>query len=252
MEGGRGRPPSISLCRGGYNRSVNTVTAAEPESMERAFTWRERFVIWVASWAGFLAIRLIGPTLRFKVTIEEGGPPEPLLVPAVYAFWHRCVFPAAWFFRNRQIGVMTSRSKDGEYIARIIEKFGFVPVRGSSSRGAVRALLGMAKVIEAGQVAAFTIDGPRGPMYVAKPGPVVLARQTEKPIVVFHIALEKAWRLRTWDRFMIPKPFSRAHLVVSRLMHVPPDADSDSRDQYHQQMQDALDRVRVAAEAAFK
>ena len=203
------------------------------------------------SFFGALAIRLIGPTIRFKVICEPGGPPvsDPLHVPAVYCFWHRCVFPATWFYRNRDIAVMTSESRDGEYIARIIEHFGFRAVRGSSSRGGVRALLGMHTEIEQGRVAAFTIDGPRGPVYVAKPGPVLLARNTQVPLVVFHIALERAWVLNSWDGFMVPKPFTRAVLVTSRFMHVPKEADSAKHEELQQEMQAALDRVRVAAEA---
>ena len=89
---------------------------------------------------------------------------------------------------------MSSDSFDGEWTGRIIRKFGFVKVRGSSSRGAVRALLGMRKEIGQNSTVAFTIDGPRGPRYVAKPGPVLLARATGAPMVAFHIALENAWR----------------------------------------------------------
>ena len=217
---------------------------------EQDFTFRQRFMIGLVSLVGTLGIRLLGPTIRFTVESEEGGPgtADPLLVPAVYCFWHRCVFPSAWFFRKRDIAVMTSRSFDGEYIARIIEHFGFRPVRGSSSRGAVRALLGMHTEIEQGRVAAFTIDGPRGPMYIAKPGPVLLARNTKVPIVVYHIALERAWVLNSWDKFMIPKPFTRAALVVSKIMPVGEDADLEAK---HTEMQAALDRVRVRAESFF-
>jgi lysophospholipid acyltransferase (LPLAT)-like uncharacterized protein len=217
---------------------------------QEKFTLAQRLKIWLISLAGALAIRIVGPTLRFTVLPEAGGPPkeDPLLVPAVYCFWHRCVFPSTWFFRRRDIAVMTSRSFDGEYIARIIERFGFRPVRGSSSRGAVRALLGMHTEIEEGRVAAFTIDGPRGPMYVAKPGPVLLAKNTRVPIVVYYIALERAWILNSWDRFMVPKPFSRAALAVSRIMPV---RDRDDLDAKHREMQAALDRVRATAEAFF-
>jgi len=221
---------------------------ADPE--QDKFTVSQRLKIWLISRAGTLAIRLIGPTLRFTVLTEDGSPPkeDPLLVPAVYCFWHRCVFPSTWFFRHRGIAVMTSRSFDGEYIARIIEHFGFRPVRGSSSRGAVRALLGMHTEIEQDRVAAFTIDGPRGPMYVAKPGPVLLARNTRVPIVVYHIALERAWTLNSWDKFMVPKPFSRAALAVSRVMPVAENADLEAQ---HAEMQAALDRVRLRAEEYF-
>jgi hypothetical protein len=226
------------------------VSAPPKLPAERGFTLGQRLQLTLISFLGALAIRLIGPTIRFEVICEPGGPPEsdPLHVPAVYCFWHRCVFPATWFYRNRDIAVMTSESYDGEYIARIIEHFGFRAVRGSSSRGAVRALLGMHTEIEQGRVAAFTIDGPRGPVYVAKPGPVLLARNTHVPLVAFHIALERAWVLNSWDKFMVPKPFTRAVLVTSRFMRVPKDADSAAHERLQVEMQAALDRVRIAAE----
>jgi len=138
---------------------------------------------------------------------------------------------------------MSSDSFDGEYTGRIIRKFGFVKVRGSSSKGAVRALLGMRRVIEEGATVAFTIDGPRGPRYVAKPGPVVLARATGAPMVAFHIALENPWVLNTWDKSMVPKPFSRALLRVSRMINVPEDSGDVEREQYHAELQAALERV---------
>jgi hypothetical protein len=226
------------------------VSAPPKLPAERGFTLGQRLQLTLISFLGALAIRLIGPTIRFRVICEPEGPPEsdPLHVPAVYCFWHRCVFPATWFYRNRDIAVMTSESYDGEYIARIIEHFGFRAVRGSSSRGAVRALLGMHTEIEQGRVAAFTIDGPRGPVYVAKPGPVLLARNTHVPLVAFHIALERAWVLNSWDKFMVPKPFTRAVLVTSRFMRVPKDADSAAHERLQVEMQAALDRVRIAAE----
>src|SRR5215470_330478 len=184
---------------------MNVVTppvAREEAEVEAAsFSLRQRVLLWLVTWAGTLFIRLIGPTLKYTVSIEEGGPPSEFLKTAVYVFWHRCTIAACYHFRERQIAVMTSRSFDGEYIARIISHFGYEPVRGSSSRGGVRALLGMHRVIDAGRAVAFTIDGPRGPMYVAKPGPVLLARNTETPIVAFHIAAEKCWELNSWDRF---------------------------------------------------
>jgi lysophospholipid acyltransferase (LPLAT)-like uncharacterized protein len=207
--------------------------------------------LWLVSAIGYLAIRLIGPTLRFAVSIEDGGPESEHFHPAIYVFWHRCVFPATYFYRRRGIAVMTSKSFDGEYIARIIERLGFPAVRGSSSRGGVRALLGMHKLLDKGQTVAFTIDGPRGPLYVAKPGPVLLARNTGAPIYCFHIALEKAWVLKSWDQFMIPKPFSRALLRVGKLIRVPTDLDNTAIAGYHAEMQSELGRVRQFAEQAL-
>jgi lysophospholipid acyltransferase (LPLAT)-like uncharacterized protein len=229
---------------------VATAGTPEPQADPR-FTAAQRLKLWAITWAGYLGIALIGPTLRPVVSIEEGGPADPFLKPAIYALWHRCVFYATYFWRRRGIGVMTSRSFDGEYIARIIEKFGFEPVRGSSTRGGVRALLGMHTVIEDGRTAAFTIDGPKGPRYIAKPGPVLLARNTQTPLVAFHLAVQRAWVLNSWDRLMIPKPFSKVALHMSRMTTIPKDACHEDLARYHAEMQNALDRVRAAAEKTF-
>lgn len=225
---------------------VDEQTAPE----DRPFTLTQRLALFFISLAGYLAIALICRTIRFTASSEEEGvanptawPPSPSIAP----FWHRCVFPATYFFRNRGIAVMTSRSFDGEYIARIIERFGFEAVRGSSSRGGVRALLGMHTIVEEGRVAAFTIDGPRGPVYVAKPGPVLLARNTGVPIRCFYVAVKDAWVLNSWDRFIIPKPFTCAHIRWSAPIAVPRKTDSAAAQRYHGEMQAALERVRDEA-----
>jgi lysophospholipid acyltransferase (LPLAT)-like uncharacterized protein len=205
-------------------------------------------LLWAITWAGFLAIRVIGPTLRLTVSFEDGAPAGLDTRPMVLAFWHNCIFPATYVWRNLQIRVMSSDSFDGEWTGRIIRKFGFVKVRGSSSRGAVRALLGMRRELEQGWAVAFTIDGPRGPRFVAKPGPVLLARATGTPMVAFHIAVDRAWILNTWDRSMIPKPFSRALMRVSRGITVPADSDDSQKERFHGELQAALERVREFAE----
>jgi len=232
---------------------VETPAPVAPQTVaeigpEGRFTPWQRFLIWLIGWAGYLLIRALGPTLRYTVSIEEGGPRHWYVAPAVYPFWHRSLIPACFLWRKKQIAVLTSTSFDGEYIARILDWFGYTPVRGSSTRGGVRGLLGMQKVLESGHAVAFTIDGPKGPMYVAKPGPVLLARVTGLPIVCFHVALEDPWVLaRSWDRFMVPKPFSRALVRISKVIHVPPNAED--LDPYQAQMQAALDRAREYAEA---
>ncbi len=222
--------------------------AAPAEDEVSRFTLRQRLTLRLVSWAGYLAIRLIGPTLRVTVSIEEGGPPDFCIRPAIYAFWHRCIFLATWWYRQREIAVMSSRSFDGEYIARIISAFGYRPVRGSSSRGAVGALIGMRKELDAGRSAAFTIDGPRGPKYVVKPGPVFLAQKSGQPIVTFHFAPQRAWVLKTWDDFLVPKPFSRVLLRVGKLIRVPPDAEEATQQRFHAELQATLDRIRIYAE----
>jgi lysophospholipid acyltransferase (LPLAT)-like uncharacterized protein len=223
------------------------VGEAEAQAPPR-FSLRQRFLLWLITWAAWLVVRLIAPTLRYTVSREEGAPADEFAAPAVWSFWHRCLIPAAWHWRRRRIAVMTSQSFDGEYIARIIEKFGFRAVRGSSSRGGVRALLGMHTELEAGRAVAFTIDGPRGPRYLAKPGPVLLAKKTGLPLQTFHIALENPWVLDSWDAFMVPKPFSRALIRIGRLIPVPADADEAAMSRCHAELQQALDRIREFAE----
>jgi lysophospholipid acyltransferase (LPLAT)-like uncharacterized protein len=226
-------------------------SAPSPEPQhELPFTFGQRLKLSLVTAAGYLAIALIGPTLRPAVSIEDGGPANPFLVPAIYALWHRCVFFAAFFWRRRGIAVLTSRSFDGEYIARIIEKFGFRAVRGSSSRGGARALLEMHDRLAAGGVAGFTIDGPRGPRYVAKPGAALLARNSGCPIMAFHIAFDRCWILRSWDAFLIPKPFARAFIRIGRLVRVPADADDATLARCHLELQATLVRVRDYAEAS--
>jgi lysophospholipid acyltransferase (LPLAT)-like uncharacterized protein len=224
----------------------------ERESI-RTFSLGERVRLWLISWAGFLFIRLVGATLRYRFILEPGclsddrGPTSH----SIWCFWHRSVLPATYRFRKQGLAVMTSRSFDGEYIARIIQKLGFVPVRGSSSRGAVGALIGMRQQLEQGHGVVFTIDGPRGPRYVAKPGPVLLAKKTGAPISCFYVAVERAWILNSWDQMIIPKPFSRAVIYASSPMQVPADATEEQMAALHGQMQETLERCRLKAEEAF-
>lgn len=215
----------------------------------RSFTRWQRFLLWLITWAGYLVIRAIGPTLRFSVSWEDGSPGSLEARPYVYSFWHACMLPAMYLWRDLKIRVMSSDSFDGEYTGRIMMKFGFVKIRGSSSKFAVRALLGMRRELEDGWSVAFTLDGPRGPRYVVKPGPVLLARATGLPMVVLHIAMTDVWVLNTWDRLMIPKPFSRALMRVSRQISVPRNADDAQREQSLTELQASLDRVREFAEA---
>jgi lysophospholipid acyltransferase (LPLAT)-like uncharacterized protein len=209
--------------------------------------------LWCISRLAYLLIALIGVTLRFEFSSEPEGVPDGSFPPplTIGPFWHRCVIPATWCFRGRGVAVMTSRSFDGEYIARIIERFGFVAVRGSSSRAGATALLGMQRALENGRIAAFTIDGPRGPRFMAKPGPVMLARMSGAPILCFYLAVDRPWILRSWDAMMIPRPFSRVHVRWTKLIHVPKDANDEQMNDCHRQMQDALERARHDAVAAL-
>ena len=216
----------------------------------RPFTLRQRISLWLVTQASYAAISLIGPTLRYSLSWEEPpSPPDATYErPVIYSFWHRAVFASAWLWRKIGIAVMVSRSFDGEYIARTIEKLGFVAVRGSSSRGGAEALLGLKSQLEKGNLVAFTIDGPRGPKYVAKPGPVLLSRTSGFPMAAFYVAIDDAWVFNTWDRMAIPKPFSKALVRFSRKIQVPALADDAQMADFHRQLQSALDRVTAYAE----
>jgi lysophospholipid acyltransferase (LPLAT)-like uncharacterized protein len=231
--------------------SSAAVEPEQPSVLEtHRFSLRQRILLWFISWASYLAISLIGPTLRYSISWEEPpSPPDATYEKRViYSFWHRAVFASAWLWKKTGIAVMVSCSFDGEYIARTIEKLGFVAVRGSSSRGGAPALLALRSELEEGNLVAFTIDGPRGPKYVAKPGPVLLSRASSLPMAAFYVALGDAWVLNTWDALMIPKPFSKALVRFSAKMRVPAEADEAQMAEYHAKLQAALERVTRFAE----
>ena len=246
--------PLLSLVPG-YNVSVNSVRELESSPVSalnsRRFSLRQRISLWLVTWASYFAIALIGPTLRYSISWEEppSAPDATYERPVIYCFWHRAVFAGAWLWRNVGAAVMVSRSFDGEFIARTIERLGFVAVRGSSSRGGAQGLLGLKSQLEQGNPVVFTIDGPRGPKYVAKPGPVLLSRTTVLPMVAFYVAVEGPWVLKTWDALIIPKPFSRALVRFSAKMRVPPNANDTQMADFHGELQAALDRVTAFAEA---
>ena len=208
----------------------------------------------IIGWAGYWLVRLIGPTIRFEVL---GGHHYPGLRArgecAIAAFWHRCIFSAMWWWRARGVVVMNTTNFDGQWTRRVIERLGYGTAQGSSSRGGLRGLAVMAKRIEEGRDVAFTIDGPRGPRYVAKPGPVMLARRTGHPIFLFHIGVEHGRTFdKSWDLFQIPRPFSRAVMVVAPPLYVPADASAEMMDGKCAEMQNILIRVRDVAESWFQ
>ncbi|MGB0034005.1 MAG: lysophospholipid acyltransferase family protein [Candidatus Acidiferrales bacterium] len=208
----------------------------------------------VIAWAVYGVVRLIGPTLRVEVIgvhnatqLREAGK------PAIGAFWHRCIFSAIWIWRHRGIVVLNTVNFDGQWTRRVIERLGFGTAQGSSTRGGIEGLTIMAQRLEEGRNVAFTIDGPRGPRYVAKPGPIILARRTGKPISVFHIGLKRARTFKkSWDLFQLPYPFSRAVMFVAPPIRMATDADSEMMKKKQAEMQAALERVRDIAESWFQ
>jgi lysophospholipid acyltransferase (LPLAT)-like uncharacterized protein len=210
------------------------------------YTARERALILAADRTFYTLIAGIGPTVRWEFRggehlerIYRGGH------QAIFAFWHNRVFYKAWFWRRRRIVVMTSQSFDGEYIARFIQRFGYGAARGSSSRGGGRALVAMDSALKAGFDVAFTVDGPRGPVYEAKPGPALLARRSGQPIVPVHAACTAYWTVKSWDRFQIPKPFSRVVVSVAEPIFVPAGADDGAVAAARDELQAALEGLRA-------
>jgi lysophospholipid acyltransferase (LPLAT)-like uncharacterized protein len=223
--------------------------SAQPESGPRRWSFRQRIVLSLIVAVGTIIIRMIGATLRIAVSSEDGGQTTLEQRPLVASFWHSCIIPSTYIWRGMGIRVMSSFSYDGEYMGRIIRKFGFVPVKGSSSRNPVRALLGLRRALEEGWTVAFTLDGPRGPRHKVKPGPVGLGRSTGLALTAFHVGVEKAWVLNSWDRMMIPQPFSRALVRFGKLIHVPRDTSDEDLARYSDELQATLDRVCEFAQA---
>jgi lysophospholipid acyltransferase (LPLAT)-like uncharacterized protein len=211
--------------------------AAEPDLGRR-----QRLKIWVISELGYWAIRLVGATLRWKV---EGSEYRKSVLDSgknvIYTFWHGRIFYGTWFFRKQGIMVMTSQHGDGDYIARLILRFGYHTARGSSTRGAKGALVEMARHMRHKKDAAFTIDGPRGPRYVAKPGSAWLASKTGGAILPFCACAKRKWVLKSWDLFQIPYPFSPAVMLIGEPIWVAPAATEGEFEKVQLKLQQALD-----------
>ena len=181
----------------------------------------DRFKASLIAAVAYPLINLLSRTYRW--TIEGAEHYDGVVASGrqpILALWHGRILPGLHYFRNRGIVVITSHNFDGEWIARILHRFGFGTARGSTSRGGARALVQLRRELAAGRPAAFTVDGPRGPARVVQPGVTFLAAVTGHPILPYHIEADRHWTLRSWDRTQIPKPFSRVAVVIGPPMHV--------------------------------
>jgi len=207
-----------------------------------AYSFQQKIAIHFIERAFYLLIKLVGKTIRFETDgwenferIERGGK-----IP-IYSFWHNRIFAGTYFFRNRGIVVITSQSFDGEYIARFIGRFGYGAVRGSSTRGGVGALVQMIRLMKRGLPMGFTVDGPKGPKYVAKTGAVLLAKKTGNPLMPFVVECEKYWTIKSWDKLQIPKPFTRAKIFIAEPIYVAADASDAEIENKRLELQTKLD-----------
>jgi len=218
------------------------------------FTFRQRLALALVPRLVWVLLSIIGRTWRFETISEKGATPLPFGAGAgaeIFCFWHQCVLPCTFYFRRTGATIIVSQSFDGELIARTLELFGYKTVRGSSSRGAREGLLGLRHVVESGRPAIFTADGPRGPIFRAKQGPIRLAALTGARIGAFHLQPRRAWSLHSWDRFFVPMPFTRIAVSWSRWTKIPQNlAESDFESQ-REQLNDAIERARINALAHF-
>jgi lysophospholipid acyltransferase (LPLAT)-like uncharacterized protein len=215
-----------------------------------SFTCRQRLVLAVAPRLVWALLWLVGRTWRFEIIAEEDATPLPFGEGAgaeIFCFWHQCVLPCTFYYRRTGATIIVSRSFDGELITRILELFGFHTTRGSSSRGAREGLLGLQRVIERGRPAIFTADGPRGPIYRTKMGPIKLAHVTGARIGAFHLEPERAWTMGSWDRFIVPKPFTRIVVSWARWTSVPADLVESEFEQKREELNAAIERARLRA-----
>jgi len=215
----------------------------EPADLS-AYSFKQKILIHLADWTFYLLIKFIGKTIRYETEgwenfqkIERDGK-----IP-IYSFWHNRIFAGTYFFRNRGIVVITSQSFDGEYIARFIRRFGYGAARGSSTRGGVGALIEMIRLMKRGLPMGFTVDGPRGPKYVAKTGAVLLAKKTGNPIMPFVVETEKFWTINSWDNLRIPKFFTRAKVFIAEPIYVAKDADETEIEAKRKELQKKLDEM---------
>ena len=209
-----------------------------------SYTFKQRLIIRSAGIALYWLIKVIGATLKFEI---KGWENFDETKPQILCFWHNRIPIATYFWRYRKIIVMSSQSFDSEYIARFIQRFGYGAAKGSSTRGGKAALIQMIRAVREGKSAAFTVDGPRGPVYEAKPGAILLAAKSNAVIVPFSISLNRYWQLRSWDRIQIPKPFARAVVVIGKPIQVPD--DTDTHEAKHQELQNSLERLREESDA---
>ncbi|MGK2935034.1 MAG: lysophospholipid acyltransferase family protein [Gemmatimonadaceae bacterium] len=170
-------------------------------------------------------IRLLASTWRYRVLGEdELTKLRAAGAPFVFSIWHGQLLPLLWHHRGQGVAILVSEHKDGELIARFAESLGYGTIRGSSSRGAAGALLGLVRALNEGREVGITPDGPRGPACSYAPGAAVAASKAGALILPLAAHANRAWRLRSWDRFMIPKPFARVTLAYGEPVLLPDDA----------------------------
>jgi len=219
------------------------MTASRPGDRGR------RLRVAVASTLGRFAVRLLGMTWRTRLegpdlrrSAHDTGQAVAL------ALWHGELLPLVWYHRNQGIAALISSHADGEIIARVVQSLGYQPIRGSTSRGGVRALVEAVTELRAGRDVAFTTDGPRGPRRVSAPGVGVAAAKAGVSVVPVGAHVTRAWVFRSWDRFVVPKPFATIIVRYGGVIH-PAGRDATDGERIMPEVDEALMRVAMPDEA---
>ncbi len=201
---------------------------------------------------GYASLTGLLSTVRYRVTGHEHRAPFMAAgKPIVYVLWHGRLLPLAHYHRGEGMGTLISRSGDGEYIARVVRRWGYVPVRGSSSKGARESLLALLAQVKGGRSVAITPDGPRGPKQKLKTGSLVIAQRTGAPVIPVAAAADRAWWFESWDRFLVPKPFARVDIRYGEPLWIPPDAEPDEMQALALRVEGDLDRLTEQLDAAW-
>lgn len=190
-----------------------------------------------------------------KIEEKPSGYPKQLKSQGknvIYAYWHSFMLAPGYAARNLGIKVLISRHTDGEYIAQIAQQLGFNPVRGSTTRGGVNALLSMIKKVNEDTSFVITPDGPRGPRFIVQPGIIFLGQKTNYPVLPVALGLTNYWELPSWDKFRIPKPFSKAILIYGDPITIPPILDKSKVEEYRELLEKTLNEMRAEAERMVK
>lgn len=207
-----------------------------------------------------LLARALGPTLlvalsrtwRFRQLEADGQPAAQRhrIGRGIYALWHAQQLPLTLWHRNENVAVIISQSRDGEIISRIVERIGYRAIRGSSTRGGTRALRELTRAAAEGHPLAITTDGPQGPARECKPGVVLAAARTGLPIIPTAAAAVRAWRFRSWDRFMVPKPGSIVYVTYGEPISVPEDIEGAATRVWQDRVAEALNCATTVCEEA--
>ncbi len=198
---------------------------------------------------GWILLHAIGRTWRWEIHgLENLRKLETEKIPIILAFWHGRILASTYYFRNRGIVVLISENKDGEYITNVIRRFGYGSSRGSTSKGAVKGMIGLIRTLKQGAHAGFAVDGPRGPRYLVQQGVTWLSSYSQHPILPFHTEGRSVKKFSSWDQFQIPLPFSRVRLDIAEPMFLEKDLPEEVLEQKRIELENTLNELRTRAE----